>query len=135
MQPIGRPAAAPQAAAAAPAGRPAATATGFALPSAGAAAPQAAAAALPLAGLLAVQEQIDTPLRDRAARRHGRALLAELAALQRDMLADAVGRDRLDRLRALAEAAVPAAADAGLRDALAGAVLRARIELARFGGT
>ncbi len=93
-----------------------------------------AAAASPLDGLLALQESAAEPLADREARRGARALLAELTALQHDILADAVSGERLDRLGRLAQA-VPAAAHPALREAVAAVVLRARIELARFGGT
>ncbi len=130
MDPIGRPCGiAPSGAAPL---RPRRAASGFALPDAAAAAP--AGAAVPLGGLLALQEYGDEPLGDREARRRGQALLAELAALQRDMLADAVSTERLARLGRLAEQVTPAAHPA-LRSALEAVVLRARIELARFGGT
>lgn len=106
--------------------------SGFALPSEHA--PAAIGAAVPLGMLLAMQESAAEPPEDRAARRRGRALLAELAALQHDLLADAVSGERLDRLRSLA-ADPPLAAHPTLREALDAVVLRARIELARFGAT
>ena len=89
-----------------------------------------------LAGLLALQEEADgsadRALRDGAARRRGRDLLGELAALQRDLLAGGPDPDRLARLATLAES-VPDAADPRLRDAVAAIVLRARVEAARHG--
>ena len=105
----------------------------FALPAARPAPPPAAA--LPLAGLLALQEQAVEPQADRAARRRARAILAELAGLQRDLLADGVDEARLRRLQALAGEAPLPSAHPGLRAALDAVVLRARIELARFGET
>jgi hypothetical protein len=86
-----------------------------------------------LAGLLALQEEAGGgDVRDRAARRRGRDLLGELAALQRDLLAGAPGADRLERLAAMAES-LPEAADPRLRDAVAAIALRARVEAARYG--
>jgi hypothetical protein len=81
-----------------------------------------------MAGLLALQEWPAERQGDRAARRHGEALLAELAALQRALLAG--GEGDVARLAELA-ARVPAAEDPGLRAAVAAVALRARIELAR----
>jgi hypothetical protein len=87
-----------------------------------------------LAGLLAMQEALDGgPARDRAARRRGLDLLAELAALQRDLLDGDPGAARLARLAGLA-AGVPDAADPRLREAVAAIALRARVEAARYGG-
>ena len=106
-------------------------ASGFALP---AGRGGAAASAVPLDGLLALQECAAEPLADREARRGAQALLAELAALQRDILAGTVIGTRLERLARLAED-IQAAAQPALREAVASVVLRARIELARFGGT
>jgi len=86
-----------------------------------------------LTGLLALQEELDGgPLRDRAARRRGRDLLAELSALQRDLLAGGPDPGRLARLADLADA-LPEAADPRLRDAVAAIALRARVEAARYG--
>jgi hypothetical protein len=104
----------------------------FAVPVPVAAASATAMAALD--GLLAVQEAAAEPWREREARRRGHALLAELTALQRDLLADQVSGSRLARLRALA-ADVQLPANPALRAALEAVVLRARIELVRFGGT
>ena len=85
-----------------------------------------------LAGLLALQEQTDGgETRDRAARRRGRDLLGELAALQRDLLAGGPDPARLARLAAMAES-LPEAADPRLRDAVAAIALRARVEAARY---
>jgi hypothetical protein len=86
-----------------------------------------------LAGLLALQEESGGEVRDRAARRRGLDLLAELAALQREVLAGDPGADRLARLAGMA-AEVPDAADPRLRDAVAAIALRARVEAARYGG-
>jgi Class II flagellar assembly regulator len=108
--------------------------SGFALPEASAASADSAAVAgaapASLLGvMLAVQEAEADHVRNRAARRHGEAMLAELAALQRGLLggtADAA----LDRLAGLAQA-LPDAADPGLAAALQAVALRARVELAR----
>jgi len=86
-----------------------------------------------MAGLLALQEGSDGgAVRDRNARRRGHDLLAELAALQRDLLAGGPGQARLARLLDLADA-VPLAADPRLRDAVAAIALRAQVEAARYG--
>jgi hypothetical protein len=85
-----------------------------------------------LAGLLALQEQAGGEVRDFAARRRGLDLLAELAALQREVLAGGPGADRLSRLAGLA-AEVPEAADPRVRDAVAAIAVRARVEVARYG--
>jgi hypothetical protein len=86
-----------------------------------------------LSGLLALQEQGEVPTpRDRDARRHGRRLLEELAALQRDLLSGRVTGERLARLTSLV-AELPPVDDPGLRAARDAVVLRARIELARYG--
>ena len=111
------------------------TAAGFSVPDearageaaeAGRAAP---AEAVGLAGMLALQED-GGAVRDRRARRHGQAMLAELASLQRDLLADGPAPERLARLGELADA-MPEAEDARLRGALAEVSLRVRVELAR----
>jgi hypothetical protein len=109
---------------------------GFSVP-AGGAAPAGAEAAggaaeVSLAGLLALQEAADEPVRDRQARRRGHDLLAELAALQRELLAGPPDLDRLERLAALARE-VPDAADPRLRAVVQAISLRARVELARYG--
>jgi len=111
-------------------GRPARGPAGFRVANgrAAAAGPATAPEEVSLAGMLALQELPDPELADREARRRGQDLLAELAALQRDMLG-AGGADS-GRLARLAEA-VPTAADPGLRAVVAGIALRARIEIAR----
>jgi len=85
-----------------------------------------------LATLLALQEHAGGEVRDRAARRRGLDLLAELAALQREVLEGAPDAARLARLAGLA-AEMPEAADPRLRDAVAAIALRARVEAARYG--
>ena len=86
-----------------------------------------------LDSLLALQ-QVDEPTeRDRAARRHGQALLGALGRLQRLLLEDVDQAATLEQIRALAEA-TPVAADPALAAAVDMVVLRARIELARRGG-
>jgi hypothetical protein len=113
--------------------RPEPTVGGFSL---GAGAPAAAGTASPaspvsLGSMLALQEAGAEPVRDRAARRHGHAMLRLLAALQRAMLGAGGGDGaELDRLAALS-AEIPAASDPGLRQVVAAIALRASIELAR----
>jgi hypothetical protein len=86
-----------------------------------------------LAGLLALQEEVGGgQTRDREARRRGRDLLAELSALQRDLLAGPPDEARLSRLAGLA-ATLPEAADPRLREAVNAIALRARVEAARYG--
>jgi hypothetical protein len=80
--------------------------------------------------LLALQQMDEQTVRDRAARRHGLALLAALGRLQRLLLEDGDQAAALTELRTLADA-TPAAADPDLSAALEMTVLRARIELAR----
>lgn len=115
-------------------GRPARAAAGsFRLPAGaagtmGSMAGVAAAAEVGLPGMLALQEVQAEPVADREARRHGQAMLAELAALQRSLLG--AGADDLARLERLA-AGGPEAEDPSLRAAVAAIRLRARIELAR----
>ncbi|CAH0141706.1 flagellar assembly protein FliX [Roseomonas sp. CECT 9278] len=80
-------------------------------------------------GLLALQETAPAAERDARAHRRGEAMLRELAALQRDLLA---GRSDPARLHSLLELTTgEAAADPVLRDAVAAIALRVRIELAR----
>jgi hypothetical protein len=107
---------------------------GFAVPAGGdeavgGAAAAQAAGAVGMAGLLALQEWPAERGGDRAARRHGEALLAALADLQRTVLEGGAADPR--RLAALARE-VPEAEDPGLRAAVAAVALRARIELARM---
>ena len=97
----------------------------------------AASPARGLDALLALQETAvpqDPATRDREARRHGRDLLEELAALQKALLAggDEAGEGALGRLVALLRS-MPAAADPGLDGVLRSVGLRARLELARRG--
>ncbi len=104
------------------------------------AAPAASAAIGGLEAILLLQEASDESVADQKARRHGRDLLAELAALQRALLAahgevgneagDAKGA-ALARLAALAEMSPAEARDPALRAAVAAVVLRAKVELAR----
>ncbi len=110
---------------------------GFHLPEAagGAAAKGVAPAmAVGLSAMLALQEMPDPAVGDREAHRHGREMLEELAALQRELLAGVganpgpADRRRLARLAGT----VPQAADPGLREAVAAIALRARLELARL---
>jgi hypothetical protein len=91
-----------------------------------------AEAAAALGPLLALQEAAAEPVADRQARQRGQALLAELVGLQRDLLAGAVNGARRAALRRLA-ADPPRARHAALQAAIDATVLRARIELARFG--
>ncbi len=69
--------------------------------------------------------------RNRAARRHGQDLLAELAQLQHGLLGHGDGgQTTLARLAGLASA-MPAADDPRLGEILDGIVLRAQVEIAR----
>jgi hypothetical protein len=106
--------------------------TGFRLPDAahGAEAAGAIATLTPL-GLMALQEEDDPAGRNRRGAARGRALLADLAALQAELLGGTANPARLERLARLSDGESPA--DPALADALAGIVLRARIELARRG--
>lgn len=89
-----------------------------------------------LDALLALQETgvaADNPaVRDREARRHGRAILEALAELQKALLGGSDDSEVLGRLGALL-GSLPPAADAGLAVLLNSVSLRARIELARRG--
>ncbi len=122
-------------------GDAAAAGTAFRVPGEAAVAGGAVAAAAPARGLdalLALQETAaaaqDPAARDREARRHGRDLLEELAALQKALLSggDGAGEGALGRLVALLRS-MPAAADPGLDGVLRSVGLRARLELARRG--
>jgi hypothetical protein len=122
-----------------PAARQGRSGTGFSVPSASRRASTAPAGDVPavlLGGLLALLVEDSDAATDREARRHGHDLLAEMAALQRALLADnaeaGVPADQLRRLAGLA-ATVPAAADPRLREVLEAITLRARVEVARFG--
>jgi hypothetical protein len=94
-------------------------------------APATSGVEVSLAGLLALQEAGEEPVRDRQARRRGNDLLAELAALQRDVLAGAPDAARLRRLAGLADD-IPDAADPRLREVMRAIALRAQVELARY---
>ncbi|MGI3777769.1 MAG: flagellar assembly protein FliX [Janthinobacterium lividum] len=121
-------------------GDAAAAGPAFRVPGEAASTGAAVAAASPTRGLdalLALQETAapqDPATRDREARRHGRDLLEELAALQKALLAggDEAGEGALGRLVALLRS-MPAAADPGLDGVLRSVGLRARLELARRG--
>lgn len=113
--------------------RTAPAAGGFSLAAGAASQAGAAAGAAPvsLGAMLALQEAGAAPVRDRAARRHGQAMLQLLAALQRAMLQGAGGDEaELTRLASLS-AEVPLASDPALRQAVAAIALRASVELAR----
>ena len=92
--------------------------------------PAAAAAVGSLDGMLLLQQVEDGPTRDRQARRHGRAMLDGLAALQRALLDGELDPAMLERLAALAEHC-PEASDPALRATLAAVSLRVQVELAR----
>lgn len=96
-----------------------------------AAGPEAAErpAAASAIGLLALQENAPAAERDARAHRRGEAMLRELAALQRDLLAGRSDPARLHSLLELTTGEVPA--DPTLREAVAAIALRVRIELAR----
>ncbi len=116
--------------------RTAQAAGGFSLGTGAASGAGEAAAAVPvsLGSMLALQEAGAEPVRDRAARRHGHAMLQLLAALQRAMLGGGSGDEaELGRLAALS-AEIPPTSDPGLRQAVAAIALRAAIELARRRG-
>ncbi len=95
----------------------------------GAARTLAATPAAALDAMLALQEAEAESVRDRAARRHGKALLEALAALQHALLGGEEG-PALQRLAALL-AAMPEAADPRLGAVLRAVALRAQVELAR----
>ena len=117
---------------AAPPGAGAAGGFAVAEPGPGVAGPAATTATAALDGLLQLQEFDDTATRDRQARRHGHALLQELAELQRSLLGDGPLEGVLDRLNSLVET-LPLAADPGLAATISAIALRARVELARRG--
>ncbi|MCU0887585.1 MAG: flagellar assembly protein FliX [Rubritepida sp.] len=103
----------------------------FRLPAGEAGPAQAAAAVAPAGGLLALQSTLSDAERNAAAARRGGALLAELDALQRGLLAGRVAPAALRRLAALTEG--EAGADPALREIVEGLALRARVEVARLG--
>lgn len=90
----------------------------------------ASEAASLLGVMLALQEAGAERPRDRAARRHGEAMLVELRALQLALIEGGGGAAALERLAELAEH-LPEAAHPGLQANLSWLALRARIELAR----
>jgi hypothetical protein len=90
----------------------------------------AGAEAAGLVGMLALQERGEAERRDRDAHRRGLALVAELAALQRAILADGADPACLARLAALA-AGLPEAADPALAALVRAVALRAKVVLAR----
>ena len=121
--------------------------TGFRLTGAGEAAATAESSCLPgvdlatMQQLLALQETLEMAqpsdagmdaVRDREARRRGRALLDGMAGLQRGLLRGVPELSALTELAGLV-AAPCEAADPGLCALLAEIRLRARIELARYG--
>lgn len=119
------------------AARSAGHSVGFPPPDAGeaAAVPGGLVGAGPVAleSLLALQQVDQTGERDRAARRHGQALLAALARLQRGLLEAADPASVITELSGLL-ADTPQAADPLLAEALDHVVLRAHIEIVRRGG-
>jgi len=105
---------------------------GFTLPgAAGGAQAVISAGAVAMGGLLALQEAGGEAVQDRAARRRGRDVLAELTQLQRALLGGGVSSEHLSRLAGLLEA-MPVASDPALRASLAAIALRAQVELARY---
>jgi hypothetical protein len=88
------------------------------------------ASAVMLGGMLGLQEDELPEVKDRRARRHGQAILQELARLQRALLGGTMEEGSLARLAALTEM-VPEAADPSLGALVQSVALRAQIELAR----
>jgi hypothetical protein len=88
-----------------------------------------------LGAMLAAEALDRGPARDRAARRHGQAVLAGLTTLQRALLEDA-GQDAAASLHRLAALItdMPQADDPQLAALLDTIALRARVELARLRG-
>lgn len=112
-------------------GRKAGPTGGFAVPETAGPAVAAVPASVSLTTMLSLQETGREDVRDRAARRHGRAILELLAALQHELLdGQGCASASFDRLSALAEA-VPDASDPALQQVLRAVALRARIEVAR----
>lgn len=100
---------------------------GFSVPEEAAAAPGVAGVAMQ--SLLGLQEAGQDAVRDREARRHGGAILAALAALQRALLGGA-DAGALASLAALVER-VPLPADPRLAEVQHALLVRAAVELAR----
>lgn len=92
---------------------------------------EAAQASVPACMLILQEIGAETP-QDRAAGRHGRALLSALARLQRQLLGAPDDGAALHELAELA-ASVPSATDPAVAAVLRAVVLRARVELARRG--
>ena len=103
---------------------------GFHLPASRPEAPPPGAA-LGGAGLIGLQQGWTPAEQDDAAGRRGRALLEELARLQRDMLRGRLDPAGLSRLAAMSEG--EGGHDPELREIVAAIGLRARVELARIG--
>jgi hypothetical protein len=87
-------------------------------------------ASLSYDGLLALQQEPDPREQDRRATRHGEAMLMELGALQRAMLAGGDPTDTLRKLEQMADA-IPAATDPRLSALIGAIALRGRLQLAR----
>ncbi len=85
--------------------------------------------AVSMPSLLALQEEDADAVADREARRHGQAMLAALAALQRGLLGGA-GSGALEQAAALARAA-PAPADPRLAAVQRAILVRVAVEAAR----
>lgn len=83
-----------------------------------------------LDGMLALQEAQSGAVSDREARRHSQDILAELAHLQRALLAGEDDSAALEHLAALVDSQPPAE-DPRLQAVLEAVRLRARVELAR----
>ena len=95
-------------------------------------APVGVAAPVGFAGLVGLQEAPDDNAREEPARRHAGALLAELAALQRALLAGGDPSTVLGRLDTMLDV-TPATGSPALLTLIAAVRLRARVELARRG--
>ncbi len=91
-----------------------------------------AACPVSMPSLLAMQEAQSDAVSDRDAKRHGTAVMDELAQLQRAMLGGGTDKAPLERLASLA-ARRPSAADPRLEGVLRAIQLRAQVELARRG--
>jgi len=109
-------------------------ARGFSVPAepggASGASAAAAASGVMLDGLLMLQAAEDATERNRKARRHGEAMLTELAGLLRALLTGDTDRDALMQLSRLLDSA-PRADDPTLDAVLQPVILRARVELIR----
>lgn len=114
------------------------TTGGFSVPPEAAATPRATPMEGPavLDALIGLQSESEPagsePAADREARRHGRDLLAQLAALHRALLGQAGDGTVLETLRGLVAAPPEAALDPRLADAVGAIRLRAMVELARY---